>query len=392
MIDINNLLATPEDEYHDFKAQWYTPYDKAELIKDIFSFVNTAHHKDCYLLIGIDDNHKVIGIENDENRLNTQQLTDFLHSLPIANSHTPKVVVQSIQLDKHTIDVIVIKETTDVPVYLDEDKHPKQAKRPIHAGQIFTRENDTNTPISDSASDYLVERLWKKRFGEDLSIKEQYKVKLSDFQHWEYFELDNVGFRYTMNPDFCMYLEEDKDNRYKSESYTLGQVRLDMSWNKLLLKYRNSTIGESLVVFMDGVRFMTVVPNLGSINHMANDFLTFQYYLADSLDYAVEKLILNMNKVAITPDYGSKIQLLSRIVIFNDYNQLKQVTSELNQHYDDIKKKCTPTKEQLELCRGALSMDFKKSDPEMKEGHIEIMCEESNVGQFINKYLKNDHL
>lgn len=392
MIDINNLLATPEDEYHDFKAQWYTPYDKAELIKDIFSFVNTDHHKDCYLLIGIDDNHKVIGIENDENRLNTQQLTDFLHSLPIANSHTPKVVVQSIQLDKHSIDVIVIKETTDVPVYLDEDKHPKQAKRPIHAGQIFARENDTNTPISDSASDYLVERLWKKRFGEDLSIKEQYKVKLSDFQHWEYFELDNVGFRHTMNPDFCMYLEEDKDNRYKSESYTLGQVRLDMSWNKLLLKYRNSTIDEFLVVFMDGVRFMTVVPNLGSINPMANDLLTFQYYLADSLDYAVEKLILNMNKVAITPDYGSKIQLLSRIVIFNDYNQLKQVTSELNQHYDDIKKKCTPTKEQLELCRGALSMDFKKSDPEMQEGHIEIMCEESNVGQFINKYLKNDHL
>ena len=37
-------------------------------------------------------------------------------------------------------------------------------------------------------------------------------------------------------------------------------------------------------------------------------------------------------------------------------------------------------------------MDFKKSDPEMQEGHIEIMCEESNVGQFINKYLKNDHL
>lgn len=29
MIDINNLLATPEDEYHDFKVQWYTPYDKA---------------------------------------------------------------------------------------------------------------------------------------------------------------------------------------------------------------------------------------------------------------------------------------------------------------------------------------------------------------------------
>ena len=42
---INELLTTPEDEYHDFKAQWYEQYTKAELIKDIFSFVNTSHHK-----------------------------------------------------------------------------------------------------------------------------------------------------------------------------------------------------------------------------------------------------------------------------------------------------------------------------------------------------------
>ena len=81
--NINDLLATSEDEYHDFKEQWYSLNDKAELIKDIFSFVNTAHHKDCYLIMGVSDNHKTVGIENDENRLNTQKLTDFLHSLPV---------------------------------------------------------------------------------------------------------------------------------------------------------------------------------------------------------------------------------------------------------------------------------------------------------------------
>lgn len=52
---INELLTTPEDEYHDFKAQWYEQYTKSELIKDIFSFVNTSHHKDCYLIIGVND-------------------------------------------------------------------------------------------------------------------------------------------------------------------------------------------------------------------------------------------------------------------------------------------------------------------------------------------------
>ena len=293
---INELLTTPEDEYHDFKAQWYEQYTKSELIKDIFSFVNTSHHKDCYLIIGVNDKHEVIGVENDPNRLNTEKLTTYLHSLPIANSHTPKVIVQSIEISDHTIDVIVIKDTNDVPVYLDENKQPKQSKC-IHAGQIFARENDTNTAINSSASDYLVERLWKKRFGLDLPIKDQYKVKLSDYSHWEYFELDKIGFQYTLDPDFCMYLEEDDETRYRAESYNLGQFRLSMSWNKLILKYRNRTIDELLVVFMDSATFMTVTPSLGSISPMSNsDMLTFQYYLADSLDFAVEKLILNMKR------------------------------------------------------------------------------------------------
>lgn len=108
MDSVNKLLTTAEDEYHDFKAQWYSKNDRAELIKDIFSFVNTSHHKDCYLIIGVNNNHEVVGVENDSNRLNTQKITDFLHSLPIANAHTPKVKVTPITVENHTVDVIAI--------------------------------------------------------------------------------------------------------------------------------------------------------------------------------------------------------------------------------------------------------------------------------------------
>ena len=114
-----------------------------------------------------------------------------------------------------------------------------------------------------------------------------------------------------------MYLEEDDETRYRAESYNLGQFRLSMSWNKLILKYRNRTIDELLVVFMDSATFMTVTPSLGSISPMSNsDMLTFQYYLADSLDFAVEKLILNMKRSSITPNYNQQSKLLKRIVIF----------------------------------------------------------------------------
>ena len=60
----------------------------------------------------------------------------------------------------------------------------------------------------------------------------------------------------------------------------------------------------------------------------------------------------------------------------------------MNQHYKTIKQMCTPTDEQLNLCKGALSMDFKNDDPEMQSSHIEQMCRESNVSQLINNYLE----
>ncbi len=388
MDSVNKLLTTAEDEYHDFKAQWYSKTDRAELIKDIFSFVNTSHHKDCYLIIGVNNNHEVVGVENDSNRLNTQKITDFLHSLPIANAHTPKVKVTPITVENHTVDVIVIKDTLDVPVYLDEDKRPKYANRPIHAGQIFARENDTNTPIDESASDYLVQRLWKKRFSLDLTIQQQYVSKLKDVNNWEYFETDKIGFLYNVDPDYCMFLEEDDENRYKVESYALGQFRARMDWQKLVLKYRNRTISEFLVVFLDSARFMTLTPNLGSINPLSDNLLTFQYFIADTLEYTVERLFLSMKQGPTAPDGLQKFNLFQRVVVFENKNQKNQVLDELSGKQDYIEEQCNPTQEEIDRCRSLLKMDFNSHDTEMTESNIEHMCKEANVSQFIISYLK----
>ncbi|WP_172616849.1 ATP-binding protein [Limosilactobacillus reuteri] len=385
---LNNLINSPEDEYHDFKAQWYSPNDKAELIKDLFSFVNTSHHEDCYLIIGIDDDHNITGVEDDKNRLNTQQLTDFLHSLPVANSHTPRVIVRPIKIKNHIIDIITIKDTLDVPVYLDEDKHPKMAKRPIHAGQIFARENDTNTPIDSSASDYLVERLWKKRFGLDLPIQQQYKIKLRDINNWEYFETDKIGFLYNVDPDYCMFLEDDDQDRYKVESYALGQYRARMDWQKLVLRYKNRTIAEFLVVFLDGARFMTLTPNLGSINPLSENPLTFRYFIADTLEFSVENLFLTIKNGPTAPDGYQRMNLFQRIVIFNNEQQKDQVLKGLSSKRAYIEQQCVPSQEEINSCRSLLSMDFSSNDTEMNQSHLESICQESNVSQFIIRYLK----
>lgn len=64
----------------------------------------------------------------------------------------------------------------------------------MHGGQIFVRENDTNTPKDKSANDYLVEMLWKKRFSLDLPIRKRYMAKLRDVDNWEYLENSDETF------------------------------------------------------------------------------------------------------------------------------------------------------------------------------------------------------
>ena len=48
MENIKIFLNKVEDEFHDFKQQWHK--DNSELVRDILNFVNTVHHKDCYII------------------------------------------------------------------------------------------------------------------------------------------------------------------------------------------------------------------------------------------------------------------------------------------------------------------------------------------------------
>ena len=48
-------LDKPEGDHHDFKEHWYHKGQKPELVQDIFSFVNTVHHDDCLLILGVNE-------------------------------------------------------------------------------------------------------------------------------------------------------------------------------------------------------------------------------------------------------------------------------------------------------------------------------------------------
>lgn len=385
---ITKLICEDEDEYHDFKEEWYVQNKKDEMIKDIFSFVNTAHHHDCYLIMGVknDLDHTIVGIENDKNRYNTQKLTDYLGYLPIANCETPVVRVESLPIEQHTIDVIIIKDFNQVPVYLTKQYRPKKCENIIQPGQIFCRLNDTNTAINQTAKDYQVRKLWKKRFRLDLSPIEQYKYKLSDITNWEYSEDGEKRFLYEFDPDYCIYLVDDIDkaSRYKIQSYSLSQNRARVNWETLNLMYKDRLIKSFTVVYLDQYRFLTVYPQESCLESSYNSMLVYRFILADSIDFYVEKFLLNQkNAFSPSPDSFQKDKLLKSIVVFKDIEQKNNIDKELKKDISVIRKEVKPKSSQLNSIQKKVKLEFNYED-EVSINEITAACQEFNLGAYIN--------
>lgn len=122
--DLTSEIATliqshREDEWWDFKREHH--HDKADLVHDIICMANSRADRDAYIIYGIEDkSFKVIGVENDQNRRNQQGITDILRSVGFAGGVRPRIEIQTIKIEQHKIDVLIIKNSSDVPYYLEK--------------------------------------------------------------------------------------------------------------------------------------------------------------------------------------------------------------------------------------------------------------------------------
>lgn len=153
-----------EGEYWDFKKEWYSKEQKLNLLHDIISMANNLTENDGLIIIGVDesDNYKVKDVKNDLNRRNTQNIVDFLKDKKFAGDIRPIVKVESIVLQTATLDIIVIKNSNFTPFYLKENYIGNNKGKILLANYIYTRIQDSNTPINQSADLDKVEKLWKK--------------------------------------------------------------------------------------------------------------------------------------------------------------------------------------------------------------------------------------
>lgn len=243
------IKAASEGSYWDFKRSWHS--NNADLLKDIICMANntTEDMRDGYIIFGIEDNtFDIIGVAEDGNRKNQENIIGFLNSKSWAGEEIPKVDVKNIEIAGKEIDVLIVYNSMVTPYYLLKD-YPKpnnlgKEKIIIRAGVVYSRIGDRNTSSAECAAKQSVEFLWKKRFGLVGSDELKITKRLQNVNSW--YSTDEGDTFY--NREYCD-IRIERDGSYGLE-VRIAQGKADtitwvMDFPYLFADILNWNIGEN---------------------------------------------------------------------------------------------------------------------------------------------------
>lgn len=154
IVDI--IRSRREDSYYDFKQ---IPHGNEEdLLHDILCLSNNIENRDAYLILGVNDDYSVVGVDDG---WKSNNIFDFLRTQQFAGDHMPDIEVKDLFYKYMRLVVIKCKSSKYVPFYLTKRYHG------INENQIYTRLGDTNTPKNKSANYNDIERLWRFHFEKE---------------------------------------------------------------------------------------------------------------------------------------------------------------------------------------------------------------------------------
>lgn len=297
-----------EGEYWDFKREWYKKSDKSDMLHDIICLANNAVNKESYIIIGVDEenDYLLVDVRNDSNRKKTQEIVDFLSSKKFAGDNRPVVHVETIGISDTCLDVIVIHKSSKTPFYLSENS------RGLFAGNIYSRVMDTNTPKDKTADISVTEKLWRRRFGLELSSLDKVRSLLVNPKDWYPSGTDGVhsrtGEREFYNKYFPEYIiRYTVDNSFYKDGF-IDKVDDDFFWINQLSRplhdsyiytidvlCHNTVIYSTKAIFADNFRFNRTLWKTDCITicREKSEYLKYCYLEKDSLDYSIDLLLVN---------------------------------------------------------------------------------------------------
>lgn len=285
-IDIlEELLNHSESDYLDHKKHYWT--NTTDLIHDILCMANSlAKEKQRFMVFGVEDATKdICGVENDSNRKTKQNITDTLRNAGINN--VPHLELKTISYKQHQIDVLIIYPSPAILPYLLSKDH-RNGKKMLRNGVIYTRNNDTNTPMDSSATPEQMAQLWLKRFGLDKPPLKRLRGYIEEIPQWKRLDskgqctIHHVQFTdFTINIDYNDPVTKDFKEPW-SERFPDKQA---ISYN-LEFKHKATVLKRELFVSCDGNRYFVPMPTRNSEGEF--------FYDTTKMAFATWKLLVNI--------------------------------------------------------------------------------------------------
>lgn len=316
------LQQGKEGEYWDFKQEWHkkTP----DLMKDIICFANTVHDENCYIIFGVADDLKIVGMTGP--RRKQADIIDALSNLRFAGDVSPKISVETVIMNGVELDVLIIDNIERTPVYLNKDYG--NMKR----GCIYARVQDRNTPDNGNADMEIIENLWRKRMGLTKPPYEYIIDRLQNREEWSDYDGD---FYNIYKPEYRIHnYQDDEQDTLTAEFYAYTQYNTNVCYSYLDIIANNTVLDTYQIVHLDGERLHIPVPEWGFIDKKegGNEHYSYKFYLSDSSKYRLLKFMYNSEN----PDQKMAYDYFMRVILLfyseTERNEFeKYVSANLNQ-------------------------------------------------------------
>jgi hypothetical protein len=250
---LSDLLIEDECEWLDFKQSFHD--SNVKLLHDIICLVNAKTDRDRYLVFGVADDKKIVGIENDGNKKKSADIQDLLKQSNFNKIPEIRLYCEKSE-NNHEIAILRILNRPDKPFFLTKDK--RNGRDVIRAGVIYTRIGDTNISLNNTAPEDHIELMWRERFGIGLPPLRRMLMLLDQPDAWV--KMDGDSYLYHRDfPEYKIIKGKELNSNFVEE-WTKKFPDPHASSLYVELWYNSTILKRSTYVLVDGARYMVPLP------------------------------------------------------------------------------------------------------------------------------------
>lgn len=319
-LNIEKILkeGLTESNMLDYKSIEYEDSKLSDFFKDTISFLNSeeSYGKDKYIIFGVTDKGRLIGLKKDMKDDNEYQ------NLVKKIRPRPEISSGQIILKEKKIGFIFIPGKNDKNLerpYEMNDNYPSSGKKYVIEGQGFIRKGTTNCSITDSEREQMHQKKFLSKKIENIDfLKETNRIKQSSKLPeitQEFIVSASSTWAYSLNP----WLIKMKRDEETIEQHNKNQVELFDELNRLITSYGSKI---SIYIFNDfhsKLQKVLMAP-AGELKEKTPMFYSLPL-LMSIVKYDVTGVIINprqMYNLSMPDFYRFKIPIMEDLIIKNN--------------------------------------------------------------------------